>query len=603
MNGMRKMFGFLMAAVMLAAFAPTASADSSDEKFTFVVPATSPAGAQSGFVATLATQVGDDDRIKSFKILAPVGVTITAASSPSVKLPATISIVPPSTSVPYYVVAVKNVNMSKLSRTISVTMSVTFPSGGCTSTGYTWGAKAWEDTNYSSGPYNYAATGNNLTTTVAPACNTVVYDANGGIGAPVDASSPYASTATVTVLGPGTMTLTGYDFVNWNTAANGNGTSYSPGNTFTLASANVTLYAQWKIRTFTINATPSPAVLGGSISSSGPVTATYGSTVTFTITPAANFHILDVQVDGVSVGKAGSYTFTSVAANHTISASFVPLFTLTYTAGPNGTLSGALSQTVEAGVSGTAVTAVPNANYHFVRWSDGSTVSTRTDIGGTQDMNFTASFATVTADCTAVTTSNPNDPGLNPLKDIVPTTTNQWGVVSGPSLDGATQCPTTDYVFTLGGNVASLIVVKPPGSPGAVYKYVISWSPVDVVAVPDALAGWSQARPQVAWGITGTPAATDYVPALFCPLDVNDLSGYTTAAALLTLLPDIPDVPPFSLNSHPQYQPTSVTGNKAKMCISQHGATSFGVGEGGAIQVQYWDKVIDEGDGYVKIGN
>ena len=62
---------------------------------------------------------------------------------------------------------------------------------------------------------------------------------------PVD-SGPYLAGATVTVLGnTGSLVKTGYTFTGWNTAANGSGTSYIAGNTFTMGSSNVTLYAQW----------------------------------------------------------------------------------------------------------------------------------------------------------------------------------------------------------------------------------------------------------------------------------------------------------------------------------------------------------------------
>lgn len=60
----------------------------------------------------------------------------------------------------------------------------------------------------------------------------------------------------------------------------------------------------------------------GSISPSGPVSVTPGANQTFTITPAAHYHVAGVWVDGVSVGAVGSYTFTNVQANHTIRASF-----------------------------------------------------------------------------------------------------------------------------------------------------------------------------------------------------------------------------------------------------------------------------------------
>jgi uncharacterized repeat protein (TIGR02543 family) len=67
--------------------------------------------------------------------------------------------------------------------------------------------------------------------------------------APVDASSPYSSGAPVTILGNSgspVLAKSGYQFAGWNTAADGTGTSYVGGNTFTIA-ADTTLYAQWII--------------------------------------------------------------------------------------------------------------------------------------------------------------------------------------------------------------------------------------------------------------------------------------------------------------------------------------------------------------------
>ncbi len=51
---------------------------------------------------------------------------------------------------------------------------------------------------------------------------------------------------TVAVLGnTGALYKIGDSFVGWNTAANGSGMSYVGGDTFTMGSANITLYAQW----------------------------------------------------------------------------------------------------------------------------------------------------------------------------------------------------------------------------------------------------------------------------------------------------------------------------------------------------------------------
>lgn len=73
----------------------------------------------------------------------------------------------------------------------------------------------------------------------------VTYSGNGSkAGAvPVDAN-PYKAGATVTVLRNTYLTRPGYFFKGWNTAANGTGTAYNPGATFSFSS-KVTLYAQW----------------------------------------------------------------------------------------------------------------------------------------------------------------------------------------------------------------------------------------------------------------------------------------------------------------------------------------------------------------------
>ena len=71
----------------------------------------------------------------------------------------------------------------------------------------------------------------------------------------------------------------------------------------------------------------------------------------------------------------------------------VDTYTLTYAADANGTISGTSPQTVNQGASGTAVTATPDAGYHFVSWSDGSLTAARTDTNVTVNINVSASFA------------------------------------------------------------------------------------------------------------------------------------------------------------------------------------------------------------------
>ena len=48
-----------------------------------------------------------------------------------------------------------------------------------------------------------------------------------------------------------------------------------------------------------------------------------GANRTFTIVPDTGYCIIDVLVDGYSVGAVSSYAFTNVVANHTIKANFI----------------------------------------------------------------------------------------------------------------------------------------------------------------------------------------------------------------------------------------------------------------------------------------
>lgn len=71
---------------------------------------------------------------------------------------------------------------------------------------------------------------------------TVSYNANGGTGGPSTQTKYYSVDLSLTTSTP---TRSGYRFVNWNTAADGSGTTYASGGTYS-GNAAVTLYAQWK---------------------------------------------------------------------------------------------------------------------------------------------------------------------------------------------------------------------------------------------------------------------------------------------------------------------------------------------------------------------
>ncbi|HEX7880795.1 MAG TPA: hypothetical protein VF720_15385, partial [Candidatus Eisenbacteria bacterium] len=111
--------------------------------------------------------------------------------------------------------------------------------------------------------------------------------------------------------------------------------------------ANHTISATFALSTYTITATAGP---GGSIVPSGAVPVTCGDDQTFTITPDACHTILDVQVDGSSVGPVANYTFNDVTSDHIIDATFaLSQYTITATAAPGGSITPSGANLVDCG--------------------------------------------------------------------------------------------------------------------------------------------------------------------------------------------------------------------------------------------------------------
>ncbi len=125
------------------------------------------------------------------------------------------------------------------------------------SNGYYWSASP-DGTNYAyflyfnSGSLNPQYNGGRsrgqsvrLVTETAPAAEvyTITYDANGGTDAPAAQEKTADVDLTLTEAVP---TRAGYTFNGWNTAADGTGTAYAKGATYS-ANESITLYAQWTL--------------------------------------------------------------------------------------------------------------------------------------------------------------------------------------------------------------------------------------------------------------------------------------------------------------------------------------------------------------------
>ncbi len=161
--------------------------------------------------------------------------------------------------------------------------------------------------------------------------------------------------------------------------------------------------------------------------------------------------------DGVTTA---SRTDTNVTADKSVTANFAAnTYTLTYTAGANGTITGTSPQTVNHNGSGTAVTAVADSGYHFVNWSDGVTTASRTDTNVTADKSVTANFAinvnyTITALAGTGGSISPAGAvsvasGSNQTFTITP---DSGYAISQVLVDGVNQGAISSYTFT---NVAA----------------------------------------------------------------------------------------------------------------------------------------------------
>jgi fibronectin-binding autotransporter adhesin len=107
-----------------------------------------------------------------------------------------------------------------------------------------------------------------------------------------------------------------YTFASWNTAADGSGTNYSAGNTFTIA-APLTLYAQWNstaIYTWTQTAgNPQPWVTGSNWSGGVAPSPSVGNTMDFSKVDLAASTTLTLGADR----KASTWTFGDTSGTQT----------------------------------------------------------------------------------------------------------------------------------------------------------------------------------------------------------------------------------------------------------------------------------------------
>ena len=224
--------------------------------------------------------------------------------------------------------------------------------------------------------------------------------------------------------------------------------------TFNNITANHTISASFAENTYTINAS---AGTGGSISPSGAVAVSGGTTQAFTVTPNSGYRIADVLVDGSSVGAVSSFTFTNVNSSHTISASFAAnSYTITASAGVGGSISPSGSVSVNHGAN-QAFTINPNTGYVVsnvvVDGSSVGAVSSYTFSNVTSAHTISATFSvrtyTLTASAGTGGTISPTgsvtiNHGANQTFTITP---NTGYTIANVRVDGSSIGAVSSYTF------------------------------------------------------------------------------------------------------------------------------------------------------------
>lgn len=173
-----------------------------------------------------------------------------------------------------------------------------------------------------------------------------------------------------------------YHFTTWDDA------NTSASRTDIGTSTNQTFTASFAIDVFTLTYS---AGANGAINGSSPQNVNCGDNGSEVLAePDACYHFVDWSDSSTDNPR----TDTNVSANISVTANFaIDTFTLTYTAGANGSIVGSSPQVINCHDNGSQVEAVPDACYHFVNWSDASTQNPRTDTNITSNLSVTANFA------------------------------------------------------------------------------------------------------------------------------------------------------------------------------------------------------------------
>lgn len=227
---------------------------------------------------------------------------------------------------------------------------------------------------------------------------------------------------------------TGYDFVGWYEGSNLVSTSLSFAVTLT---ANRTLVAKYKIKSYTVNAT-SEDTNKGTVNPAGQ-TVEHGANAIVLATPKPAYNFAGWYNGTTKASSNASYTF-AVTANISLTAKFTIKTFTTTTANSTGGTASVNKSSVEYG--GSAIwTATPSTGYNFSKWSNGSTTNPLTVSNITANTHITPVFVLKSY----TVTWNPNGGSVSPTS-----TTKTHGSTLG-TLPTPTRAADVQYTYTFKG--------------------------------------------------------------------------------------------------------------------------------------------------------
>ena len=203
---------------------------------------------------------------------------------------------------------------------------------------------------------------------------TITYNSNGGTGT-ISSQTKNHNTAITLSDGSG-FSKTGYTFTGWNTAANGSGTAYESGASYT-ANAAATLYAQWKANQYTINyKDQGGAAFSGTHASGHPTTHTYGTATTLKTASKTGYTFGGWFTNSACTGtKVTSLGATAYTADITLYAKWTVItYTITYNANNGSGAPDAQTKTYNVALT-LSSTKPTRTGYTFQNWntkSDGT---------------------------------------------------------------------------------------------------------------------------------------------------------------------------------------------------------------------------------------